>query len=486
MRITGNKIYEDQSVSNTFFDASNILYRSVYHTLGSKGLNTAIPTENNYLSIINDGKTIIEKIADKDPAINLCLNTLKESSLATNYNAGDGTTSTIVLQHRLLQEILNYNDELPEDEDRLPDDIPFTSKEIIKIRDFLLNKLTSYRKEIKSDEDLKKVITVSLGSDDLTDVVFNAFKSLAPGQKPALLKSRDSIETTATEIDGISIPTDINPVVLKTMPLSVSEPINVLIINQSVSRLDSGFTKLLQKISQSSNKTVLFYTDIAVTVMDQILYNIQQSALNLVPVKLNYTVDKIDNYVEDLGKYFKCTVLNELHPYQTFYNDASIWGSGTGYILNKDSAVIQNYENTEYTSELLPSKSSVINIGFITFSSQEETYRRLEDAIHSSANALQSGYVIGGGFTLYSLGKDILSEFGTVPRFQVIDDALSFIYEYLFKTSDYQGSDKRLEYTSNLEENVYDSFEVLYQVILNSFTVVAQILSTNVILIPLD
>lgn len=476
MRITGNTIYAEHPVSDTFLGASSILFDSVVHTLGSQGLNTAIPTQNNYLSIINDGKTIIENIADSDPATNLCLNTLKESSLATNLNAGDGTTSTIVLQHLLLSSIMEYNNSL-EDKSKV-----ITSRDLVEFRDKLLEKLKDFKKDVLSDDDLKKVITVSLGSLDLTDIVFEAFKSLTPGQRPALLKSRGQTETTSTEIDGINIsPAEINPVVLKSMPLSVNEPINVLIINQQVSRLDSGFTKLLQKINQNTNKTVLFYTDISVTVMDQLLYNIQQSALNLVPIKLNYTTDKIDTYVEELGKYFKCRPLSDLYPYQANFNSSEIWGTGTGYIINKDSAVVQNAENQEYVSELLPSKSSVINIGFITYSSQEETFRRLEDAIHSASNALISGYAIGGGLTLYALGEELDK---TNNKSYPIREALQFIFNYLFDGNII--SNNLMDYTKHLETNVFDSYDSLFQVILNSFTVVSQILSTQVILVPLN
>lgn len=477
MRIQGNQIYKDKSVQDTFLQASTILFDSCNHTLGQHGFNTAIPTQNNYLSIINDGKTIIESLADPNPAVNLCLNTLKESSLATNLHAGDGTTSTLVLQHILLLSVLNYNrnQEIPGK--------AITSNDLIEYRDFLLNKLLTYKKDVNDKTELRNIITVSLGSEKLADTVLKAFSLIKKDQLPTLVKSRDKVDTTVLNIDGINLSqVAVNPVVLKTMPLTATEPLNVIILHQQVSRLDVAFTKLLQKISSSNRKTLLLYTDISPTVFDQLLYNIQQGALNMIPVKLNYTQDKVDDIVEDLGEYFNCKPFTDLYPYQTNYNTDKLFGNGTGYILNKDSVIVQNTDNQEYNSELLPATSSIINIGFVTYSEQEETYRRLEDAIHSASNALQSGYVIGGGFTLLSLAEDLISDFKEERRIPVAE-SLKYIYNYLLEIS---GTDDVLSYTSLLEEKVYDSYKVLEQVILNSFTVVAQIISTNVLLVPLD
>ena len=50
----GTKLY-DGNVKDLFLNASTKLYNSVAHTLGPGGFNSAIPTSNQYLSIINDG-----------------------------------------------------------------------------------------------------------------------------------------------------------------------------------------------------------------------------------------------------------------------------------------------------------------------------------------------------------------------------------------------------------------------------------------------
>lgn len=468
----GTKLYEG-NVEELFLNASTKLYNSVAHTLGPDGFNSAIPTSNQYLSIINDGKTILETLSSGDIAEKLALNTLKESAFATNKNAGDGTTTTIIMQHELLDCISEYNHEVlmgESPEDRI------TSNDLVKTRDNLLEELKGFKKDIQSDDDLKNIITVSLGSNKFTDIVFNAFNNLAIGQKPTLVKVNTKSTTDYVEINGVNLaPVEVNPVVLKSISLSGDEPLNVIILNQEVSRIDNAFAALLSKISKSSKKTILLYTDIKPSVMDQLLYNIQEGALNLIPVRLAMPITQMDEIISNLEEYFGCKALSDMLPYQTSYNNEDIIGNGIGYILNKDSVIIKN-DNDEYdkTEHLVPSHSSAIEIGFITFSQQDEDYRRLEDAVQSAYNARNYGYLLGAGYTYYCLA-DLLDK---DEKNKAIIKALQSIFYRLLNNRSHD------EFVKYIRDNIFDSYKVVEQVVLNSFTVVAQILSTNCVLVP--
>ena len=429
-----------EDIQELFLGASQKLANAVQHTIGPNGTNTAIPTSNDFLSIINDGKTIIETISSSDLAEKLAINTLKESAFATNKEAGDGTTSTIVLQNELLKNILEHKEE------------NVKASDVLKIRDKLLEELPKYKKEVVSDDDLKKVITVALGSDRFTDIVFNAFEGLDKSQKPALVKVNTQKDTDFVKIDGISLaPVEVNPVVLKSMSLANDEPLDVIILNQEVSRIDNSFALLLKNIAKSNKKTILLYTDIKPSVMDQILFNIQEGALNLIPVRLAMNIQNLDEIISDLEDYFGCTAYSDLNPYQTNIVPAFV-GNGIGYILNKDSVIIKN-DNEEH------------------YSQQAEDYRRLEDAIQSAYNAINYGYVLGAGYTYFCLANAVPEEFVSIRN------ALCLIFVLLTPGS-------QMTFINEVEDHIFDSYKVAEQVILNAFTVVAQILSTNCLLVP--
>lgn len=464
MRNKGTFIDERQPI-DIFSTASTIIDEAVEHTLGKDGLNTAIPTQNSYLSIINDGKTIMESLSSNDKAIQLALNTLKESAFATNLNAGDGTTTTAVLQHQLLKKCYG-----------LPSSL------LIKARNKLLEELSNLRKDIESKEDLNKVVNVALGGDEeLSKIVMEAFgDDLEQPIRPALIKGHDMLSKT-TQIDGVSLtPVEINPVVLSNMPPALDEEFNVLIINQNLSRLDSGFIEILNRITKSKRKTILLYTEIMPSVLDQLLFNIQEGSLHLIPIRLAYPIDKVKDYISALEYYFDAPVFDDLHPYQTFDKESELeFGKCTGYVINKDSAVIKGAKQDK-TFEILPPKSSIIEVGFVTYSKQEEDYRRLEDAIHSAYNALTSGYTIGSGYTLLTLSHSL--DTNDEPNYTLIKEALSYLFNKLSIQSEKQ-LDEYIEYCMN---NVFDSYKVTEQVILNSFTVVSQVLSTRCILVPYE
>lgn len=461
MNDKGVHIYEG-NVQDLFLEGSNILTQAVEHTLGPNGTNSAVPTSNDFLSIINDGKSIIHRLSSDRPELKLVLNTLKESALATDKNSADGTTSSIVLQNQLLTNLLDYN--------RTHSDV-ITSSMLLNMRDSILKSLQKYKKEVSSDEDLRNVITVSLGSNTFTDVIFDAFKNLSIEQKPTIMKTDEISGVSAVSVEGISItPVEINPIVLKYMPLNLEEPMNVILINQSVSRLDTAFAAFLNKISKSPKKTVMFFSDISYSVLDQIHYNIQEGSLNLIPVKIK-AVDKLDSYFGALKDYFKCDVLDEMNPYQLNYDSASIWGEATSCTYTKDSIVI-HCDNDEYSSDILPSSSSIIKVGFTTYSQQDEYYKRIEDAVSSAYNARNTGYVLGAGFTYDCLGKEVDCE--------PVKVSMSYLFNLLFGLSN---MNLRAEFVDYIEKNVFDSYMVAEQVIFNSFTVVSQVLSTKCLLV---
>lgn len=471
----GTRIY-GETPATAFLNASDIIFSAVGHTLGRDGLNTAVPTPNGFFSIINDGKTIMETLQDDNLTIKCALNTLKESAFATNIHAGDGTTSTAILQHILLRNVLNFNSI------EYPNGIPHTL--VLEARDFLLSKLPEFKKEIKSEEDLRKVIQVAVGGDkELTDVVTYAFTSLdmKSDKMPAIVKA-DTKGTESELIEGVTLnPVEISPVALRGNDLATDEEFNVVMITQTVSRMDREFTDLIKYIASSSKRTILLYNDIMPSVMEQLLFNIQEGSLSLLPVKLLQTPEVIETISPELSKLFNMKVIDNVNTYQTIKDMEEYFGLSTGYIINQDTLVLKS-NNTEYASSVLPAKTSVIKVGFITYSQQEEDFRRVEDAVHSAFHALQSGYVIGAGYTLLSLSTMLNEVIDDMGVRQVFQDSLSFIFNSLNK----EQGEVTQGYIDYCMDNVFDSYKVVEQVILNAFTVVAQITSTNQILSPVN
>ena len=140
-------------------------------------------------------------------------------------------------------------------------------------------------------------------------------------------------------------------------------------------------------------------------------------------------------------------------------------------LLNNSSVIIKTDKEISIEEDLrLNTKSVIIKVGGSNKVEREEIYRRIEDAICSLGNAIEFGVVKGAGKT-YIEAMNCLDKDSMVLYY--VQEALESIYNTVLKNMGVDFlSDKDLEY-------VFDSEKVAEEVIKNSFTVAAQVLTTN-------
>src|SRR5512145_2021684 len=82
----------------------DLLAVAVVTTLGPKGRNVAIDRKFGSPTITHDGVTVAKEIELEDPFENMGAQLLKEAATKTNDIAGDGTTTSTVLAHAIVNE----------------------------------------------------------------------------------------------------------------------------------------------------------------------------------------------------------------------------------------------------------------------------------------------------------------------------------------------------------------------------------------------
>src|SRR5574344_1204976 len=82
----------------------NKIADAVKITLGPKGRNVVLERKYGTPLITNDGVTIAKEIELADSFENLGASLIKEASIKTNENAGDGTTTAVVLAESMIKE----------------------------------------------------------------------------------------------------------------------------------------------------------------------------------------------------------------------------------------------------------------------------------------------------------------------------------------------------------------------------------------------
>ena len=467
------KVLSDKRPKDVFIKASDILKDAVKHTLGPKGSNTAVCTSSDGIyQIINDGKSIVQDLTVDDPAVAPALEVLKQSCFETNRNAGDGTTSTILMTNALLHAAY----------EKMEDDKinPIEMREILlNAKDMLINKVDEIKKEIKED-DYENVATVALGGNKYADMIANAYKFVGPDGTVAFVRE-DRKDVILECVDGVTL----DKSEFKIIPMKEPKEFfdcKVVFIYEKIDRF-AEMIKLLNKSTEfKGKKTLLFYNELSWDASSNIYANIGDGRIDVIPIRMGGYGTATRDVMEQLATYCDCKLIDGINVKLSMLdNFDEIYGNVLKSLVSEDKVVLctdkEIKENKNYVLQL-NNKSCIIKIGGNNKVEREETFRRIEDAVSSLGTAIKDGIVIGGGLAYIEAFESIRSNNESNYNF------IASLGDIINKTINYNSKGK---YENSYDEgidaidimDVFDSSMVIKEVIKNSFSLVAQIITTN-------
>lgn len=456
-------ILSDKEPIDIFSVACTYLYNAVKHTLGPYGTNTAVRTTNGYYDIINDGKTIIEKLTSLEPDVAPAIDTLKKASFSTNTVAGDGTTSTVILMYTLLQKCKGLIEEQNISKTELRQILMTICDRLIEIVDI----------KLKKDIDVKDYVNVAkiaLGGDKYATKLADAFEFLNVGQKPVVIKS-DIADVEMEKKDGLVLNRIMVPSEIFLQRKEYADTCYIYLVYENINRMQQLTNLLNEAIKFSNNgKTVfLFYYEMSVEVIENLLLNYSQGRLNVIPIRLGAYSTNTYKVFEAISQYTGASIIDGIE--STINPPRNLkYGIASYVTIDKDAILLKNVDfNGELSLEAdnldLTNKSVIMRVGGSNEVEREEVYRRLEDAVNSLSNAIQYGIVPGAGQS-YVQAYDLMDK----------DNEIGFrdVMTCIQKTLESNGLD-----TKDVGEDVIDSVTVVEQVIRNAFTMVAQVITTD-------
>lgn len=102
------KVVCGSELQEKILESISLLCGTVKQTLGPKGNNVLIDHSTFSPFITNDGVTIAKNIESEDQVIAAILEIIKEASIKTDEEVGDGTTTTLVLLESLYKQSIQY------------------------------------------------------------------------------------------------------------------------------------------------------------------------------------------------------------------------------------------------------------------------------------------------------------------------------------------------------------------------------------------
>ena len=398
-----------------------ILYKAVSVTLGPKGRNVIYPDPFLGALITKDGVTVAKQVELGEPLANVGVILVRQASMQTADEAGDGTTTAVVLAYAIYSEGLKY----------LAAGVSpkYLKRGIDDAVQFVIEQLKKYAYPVKRYEDLLSVVTLSANGDkEIGKLVADAINRVGANGVVTIEKSQ-TINSYVDTIEGLRIEKSVvSPYFLSAGGAATSLDIEnaIVVLYDGVVSTIHDVMRFLEFAASEKKPIVLFVEDMVGEALTATLVNKMRAIANVYPIRLGSAVIEKQNILEDIAAITGATVLyknrgeslaniNASHlgtaqRVKLTLHDTLIIGQKTPKLEERIAYLKAEYEKNLYDPKQaqeikrriagLESGIAVIYVGGYTDVEIQEKVDRVDDAIHAGFAAYQEGIVPGGGITL--------------------------------------------------------------------------------------
>ena len=486
----------------------NKLASAVKSTLGASGKCVIYEDAMGKPVITKDGVTVADSVVLYDPVENIGATLIKEASKNTVREAGDGTTTAIVLAQSLLQTV--YKNE-----------VHISTRDIKNGISTGLEKVNKYLSEHAtpvSGSQLKNVSTISCNNDaELGAIIAEAYEKVGK-DGTVLMEESETNDTFVEIVDGVQLKSYLTSphwVTDKERQTAVLENPVVLQVASEIPNI-RRIQSILEYVIKNKRSLLI------VANVDQQV----KSALLMNKIKGNIKVNIIDppgfgptkgDTMEDLATLTGATVINEelgddldliqpdcLGEVVKSVTDNRTTVLTTGVIGDelkervKDIRKKIKKEKNDYIKgklkdrlTMLSGSVGVIKVGADSKVELKEKKDRVEDAIYATKAALQEGIVPGGGVALFdasinidavNTGEKILLEAILAPFNTILDNAGIEDNEKTGAAKGYGIDVTTGKYVDMIEAGVIDPVLVTKTALKNAVSVVSTIISADCVI----
>ncbi len=480
------EIYFKEEAREKLFSGIQKLHDAVSSTLGPNG-KTVILTDNYGKSkVTKDGVSVAREIYLKDPVENIGAQLVKEVCELQVEQAGDGTTTAIVLANAFIQNLKEFD-----------------SNEINKAFDEIIPKVIEQlklnSKELKR-EDIKYVASISANNDiQIGDIIQQAYNF----SNIVKVEESNSLEDSLETIEGMQLDVSYMSKNFKNTPKEHCEFNNphVLLLDGKLEDL-MPFKTILETVSKKDESILIITEHINEKSLHMLESQVLSGNIKLCIIKTPGFGPVRKDYLRDLSDFTGADIiqpqLSKNYQYQLTtlgkLKSCSITKNNSLLIKHEDVNVNEIVENltelsknkelTKYDVEIinkrienLTAKASIIKVGGGSEIEMKERKDRYDDAVLAVACALEEGIVEGGGIALTKAWFNIKKEIETIET--------KLLYSILqpYKTifpEDKLGYNMK---TNMFKQNIIDPLKVTRCALENAVSIAKTILSTETVVL---
>lgn len=479
-------------------NAVNRIAEPIIQTLTPLGNNVMFEKDLHTL-ITNDGATIAKLIDSEDETEDAIIQMVKYGALSTNQLAGDGTSTTILLIKKLVDIGL----------DKIESGVKpmLLKKEYTKLKDDILTVAEQHKRDV-SKEDWQKIAFISASGDE--EVSKNVVEIIETSGLDGMvfLNESKTPKTKMTKDSGYNLDEPMfDPVLGNVQPgrADYTKP-HVFITDKKLYHIEECREILEEAYRSGVTNIVIVARDFIGESAGFLISNHmdQKVPLNILLIKYP-TPDNDFTPLYDLATYLNATLVSEkigslkgklkadhyclaervysAGPKTIFVTDSKTNPELSMLIADVRLKKEENPDDQKLAKRLASLTAGTVNleVGAATGPELRELIYRYEDAINATRAAIRSGYVVGGGLTLFATTRglgELAEDFGTASIKQIADN--SGIEFDKSKYGPTLGYNAKLEEYSNLEEDgVIEPFDVFKHSVTNAISIAIAILTSG-------
>ncbi len=467
-----------------------LLYTVAKTAYGCKGGNVMIEHRASAPTISHDGVSNLEELEVADAIKDMAIKVIKQSSRRTNETAGDGTTLSAILSchlYRWAMEKVKQGRSRIEIAKIIEDNVPR-----------ILKRIDAKTTKELTPELLKGACIISAGDEGLGELIYDVVSEV--GEFGGINVSYvGSLGVSTNIVKGMYIPSGYEDAKLINDldgNRSVLENTPVIILSSTITRQDE-IIPLLETIRTHNFQKAVFFADIAGDALRVLELNRNFDACVVKPQSNSYEVLLKDVALYTGGKVYSGNPSEyKLQEFAGMADSITITQRETTILGGKGDPkeidkVVKDLKNKLSKAEpqdraflegriaRLTANVATIYVGGASAVERGEVKLRVDDAVCAAKSALAGGVVPGGGVCLRDIAEDLKIPYLKAPYLDLLDNA-GLDQENFAQNVGY--NIKTGQAGNMLEQHIIDPAIVIREAVINSHSVVAKLITTQMAL----
>lgn len=386
--------------------------------------------------VTNDGVTIAQNLSFSNPPENAVFNVIKQASLKTNDEVGDGTTAAIILASAFIKQAVS--------------EVKSGANPVLLKRgmEWMLEKVANFIEEqaipVASPDQIFQVATISANGDTIIgELVTEAYMQI--DENGMILPTRsETNEDYVQKVEGYFIDRSFISPYLARGPVTEYNDVYVMLVDTRLWGI-RPYLSLLDKAIGSGKPLLIIAEDIEGEFLQTLLANRVQRNLPLAAVKAPEYGDKMKQILEDIAVITGGTVIGmSVRPEAA---NLSHLGRASKVVIDAERTVIvgenpsqdklrnrieqlkelikKNDEYRDFYEERLAKLTggiALLKVAGRTDAEYEERRMRVDDALSAATAAAESGIVPGGATIFLRVYKYFKDQVETLEGFDKLTD----------------------------------------------------------------